>query len=105
MRSYENVFVMVPTLDNDGFQAEIESYKKFLGTQGVTITTEKEWGRRRLAYPIRDHSEGIFRVPAQRDVTYPMNSRFSGFGMVLNMSSRCSSAVLPATLTSGLGLL
>src|SRR5512132_2175080 len=34
-----------------------------------------------------------------------MNSTLSGLGTVLNISSRCSSEVLPATLTSGLGLL
>src|SRR5687768_14616000 len=32
-------------------------------------------------------------------------STFSGSGRVLNISIKCSSAVLPATLTSGLGLL
>src|SRR5688572_28703371 len=32
-------------------------------------------------------------------------SAFTGSGNVLNMSIRCSSEVLPATLTSGLGLL
>src|SRR5688572_26314124 len=32
-------------------------------------------------------------------------SALAGSGTVLNISSRCSSEVLPATLTSGLGLL
>ena len=62
MRSYENVFVMAPTLDAEAFQSEVDSLKKLLGTLGATITTEKEWGRRRLAYPIRDHSEGIYHI-------------------------------------------
>jgi small subunit ribosomal protein S6 len=62
MRAYETTFVMAPTLDTEGFQAEVDQLKKLIASHGGTITAEKEWGRRRLAFPIRDHSEGIYHI-------------------------------------------
>ncbi len=62
MRSYETTFVMTPTLDTEGFQAELEKVKELIGSHGGSITAEKEWGRRRLAYPIQGHAEGIYHI-------------------------------------------
>ena len=62
MRSYETTFILAPTLDAEGLAREIEAIKKVIGAQGGEITAEKEWGRRRLAYPLRDHSEGVYHI-------------------------------------------
>jgi small subunit ribosomal protein S6 len=62
MRDYETTFILVPTLDEDGVKNEIESVKKVITSEGGEITAEKEWGRRRLAYPLRDHSEGVYHI-------------------------------------------
>jgi small subunit ribosomal protein S6 len=62
MRSYETTFILAPTLEAEGVQREIDSVKKVITEQGGEITAEKEWGRRRLAYPIQDHSEGVYHV-------------------------------------------
>jgi len=62
MRSYETTFIIAPTLDTEGVAAEIAAVKKVIADQGGEVTAEKEWGRRRLAYPIRDHSEGVYHI-------------------------------------------
>ena len=62
MRAYETTFIMVPTLDAEGFQGEVDKLKELIGSHGGTITAEKEWGRRRLAYPILKNSEGIYHI-------------------------------------------
>ena len=62
MRAYEMTFILAPTLDDEGVKGEIEAVKKVLGDQGAEITAEKEWGRRRLAYPLNDHSEGVYHI-------------------------------------------
>lgn len=62
MRDYESTFILAPTLDQAGVQAEIDAVKGVITGQGGEITAEKEWGRRRLAYPIEDHSEGVYHI-------------------------------------------
>jgi small subunit ribosomal protein S6 len=62
MRAYETTFVLVPSLDGPQIQEEVSRVKEFIASQGGEITAEKEWGRRRLAYPIQDHSEGIYHI-------------------------------------------
>lgn len=62
MRAYETTFILVPSLDTEGIQTEIDAIKNVITTAGGEITAEKEWGRRRLAYPIMKNSEGIYHI-------------------------------------------
>lgn len=62
MRAYEMTFILAPTLEPEGLAAEIEAIKKLIAGEGGEITAEKEWGRRKLAYPIQDHSEGVYHI-------------------------------------------
>ena len=62
MRAYETTFILVPTLDAEGVTKEIEGIKGVITREGGEITAEKEWGRRRLAFPIEDHSEGVYHI-------------------------------------------
>lgn len=62
MRDYETTFILAPGLDDEGIQREIEAIKKVVTSQKGEITAEKEWGRRRLAFPIRDCSEGVYHI-------------------------------------------
>ena len=62
MRAYETMFLLVPSLDTEGAKREIDAIKDVIRALGGEVTAEKEWGRRRLAYPIRDHSEGIYQI-------------------------------------------
>jgi small subunit ribosomal protein S6 len=62
MRDYETTFILIPSLDEAGVKAEVEGIKKFLSSSGGEVTVEKEWGRRRLQFPIRDFSEGVYHI-------------------------------------------
>jgi small subunit ribosomal protein S6 len=62
MRAYETTFILTPTLDAEGFQREVDAIKAVITSNGGEVTQEKEWGRRRLAYPIQDNSEGIYHI-------------------------------------------
>ena len=62
MRAYETTFILAPSLDAEGFQREVDAIKGVITSNGGEITAEKEWGRRRLAYPIQDQSEGIYHI-------------------------------------------
>jgi small subunit ribosomal protein S6 len=56
------MFILVPTLDEAGVAAEIEIVKGAITAQDGEITAEKAWGRRRMAYPIRDFSDGVYHI-------------------------------------------
>ncbi len=62
MRPYESTFILVPTLDAKGVAREVETVKELITSHGGEVTAEKEWGRRRLAYPIRDFQEGVYHI-------------------------------------------
>ena len=62
MRPYETMFILAPSLDAEGMTREIDGIKSVIQAQGGEITAEKDWGRRRLAYPIRDQSEGHYQI-------------------------------------------
>jgi small subunit ribosomal protein S6 len=62
MRPYETTFILHPGLDADAVTREVSSLKQFISSQGGEVTVEKEWGRRKLAFPIKDQSEGTYYV-------------------------------------------
>jgi small subunit ribosomal protein S6 len=62
MRAYETMFILAPSLDAEGTKREVDAIKSVIQALGGEITAEKDWGRRRLAYPIRDNSEGAYQI-------------------------------------------
>jgi small subunit ribosomal protein S6 len=62
MRAYEMTFILAPTLDPEALAGEIAAIKKLIAGEGGEVTAEREWGRRKLAYPILDHSEGVYHI-------------------------------------------
>lgn len=62
MRRYEVVFVLAPTLSDDEVGQAIENFKKATEEKGAQIIKVDEWGKRRLAYSIKKHTEGIYTV-------------------------------------------
>ena len=62
MRRYEVVFILVPTMADDEVQQTLEVFKDAAQEKGAQILNVEEWGRRRLAYPIKNHKEGIFTL-------------------------------------------
>ena len=56
---YEILYIINPTLDEEGIKAIMEKFKAMVEAEG-TLTSIEEWGKRRLAYPINDLNEGYY---------------------------------------------
>ena len=56
---YEVLYIINPTLAEEGIQALVEKFKGIVEDHG-TLTSIDEWGKRRLAYPIEDLTEGYY---------------------------------------------
>jgi small subunit ribosomal protein S6 len=59
MHKYETLFVLSPVLDEEGLKAGIERIKGVIEQNGK-VTNVDEWGKRRLAYEIKDMTEGYY---------------------------------------------
>lgn len=71
MRKYEVVFVLRPDLDEEKHTAVIEKFKSLVESHGGEILKVDKWGKRRLAYEVKDLREGfyvIFQMNAETKV-------------------------------------
>ena len=57
--NYEVVYILDPALGEEAIAAMIEKFKALVETQG-TVAAIDDWGKRRLAYPINDLTEGYY---------------------------------------------
>jgi len=62
MRGYEFMFILAPNLDDTASLEVIERVEGILTGQDAEIVSLKPWERRRLAYPIAGHSEGLYML-------------------------------------------
>lgn len=60
MNGYEFMFILDPTLDDTASLAVVERVEGIVKGQGGEIVSLKPWERRRLAYPIGGHHEGLY---------------------------------------------
>lgn len=54
------VYIIAPTIPDDTIEGAVERVNGIVSTRGGEITKTDIWGRRRLAYPLNDHREGIY---------------------------------------------
>ena len=59
INSYETLFVIDPDLTEEATKALIEKFSKLISDNGEIVETN-EWGKRKLAYPINDKTEGYY---------------------------------------------
>ena len=78
MAKYETMLVTSSALDEEASAALIGKFKSLIEANG-TIDSVGDWGKRRLAYPIEDETEGVYTVikftsepdfPAEQDRNY-----------------------------------
>lgn len=62
MRKYEVVFVHRPDLDEEKSTALIERFKDLIETHGGEVLKIDKWGKRRLAYEVKDLREGVYII-------------------------------------------
>ena len=59
INKYETIFVLDSTKTEDEITALVEKFKSLIEANGE-IESVDEWGKRRLAYPINDLTEGYY---------------------------------------------
>ena len=57
--NYEAVYILDPNLSEDQIAALVARFKGVVENNG-TVSEVNEWGKRRLAYPINDLTEGYY---------------------------------------------
>ena len=65
MRKYELMAVLAPDIAEEAMPGELERITGYITTGGGEVTeliTTSPWGRRRLAYPIRDYRDGFYAL-------------------------------------------
>ena len=61
MAKYETMLVTSAALDEEASAALIGKFKSLIEANG-TIDSVDDWGKRRLAYPIEDQTEGVYTL-------------------------------------------
>jgi small subunit ribosomal protein S6 len=62
MRPYEIMVILDPTLDERTVEPSLEAFLNVIRSDGGRVDKVDIWGRRRLAYEILKHAEGIYAV-------------------------------------------
>ncbi len=62
MRAYELMVILDPTIDERTVAPMMEKYLELVTADGGSVENVDVWGKRRLAYDIQKHSEGIYVV-------------------------------------------
>lgn len=59
--SYETIFIIDGTFDEESAKALQEKFTNLIAANG-TVESVDEWGKRRLAYEIKDRTEGFYTL-------------------------------------------
>ncbi len=57
---YELVFIAQPEIDENSLSAINERVAQFISAEKGQVNSTELWGRRPLAYPIKNHMEGNY---------------------------------------------
>jgi len=60
MRKYETVIVLVPEMEEQDQKSFIERVSGIVSENGGVVEKVDNWGKKKLAYPIRKKEEGIY---------------------------------------------
>lgn len=62
MHNYELMIIFDTKLGEDDVAAYVEKFSNHLEFLNGKILSVNKWGKRRLAYPINKHTEGVYLV-------------------------------------------
>lgn len=62
VRSYEIMLIIRPELEEEAVQAVIDRVTKIITSANGEVTNVDQWGKRKLAYEIKDNTEGFYVV-------------------------------------------
>ncbi|MDD5591641.1 MAG: 30S ribosomal protein S6 [Dehalococcoidales bacterium] len=59
-RGYELVMVISPEVADEQLEAKVDEVSRFITERGGVIASVEQWGKRKLAYPIKSFTEGNY---------------------------------------------
>lgn len=62
MRNYELMTVFRPDIEDQAVEGAVEKLNGLISARGGQVEGTDTWGRRRMAYTIRDFRDGIYSV-------------------------------------------
>jgi small subunit ribosomal protein S6 len=62
LRDYELVVILSPELAEEDIPAAIDRLSRLIVDRGGELKDVNRWGRRKLAYPIKNHLEGNYLI-------------------------------------------
>jgi small subunit ribosomal protein S6 len=62
MRHYEVMVILDPTLDERTVAPTLDNFLNVIRTSGGNVEKVEVWGKRRLSFEIKKHTEGIYAV-------------------------------------------
>lgn len=60
MRKYELICIFQPDLEETAFKGALERVQGWVAEAGGSVDKTEVWGRRKLAYAIRKHTDGQY---------------------------------------------
>jgi len=60
MRNYELVTIISPEVDGEELPKVVEKVNRFISDRNGIVEETEQWGRRKLAYPIKKFMEGDY---------------------------------------------
>ena len=60
MRDYELVAIISPEVDEEGVSKIVDKVTQSINSRGGAVEEVKNWGRRKLAYPLRKFMEADY---------------------------------------------
>lgn len=60
MKQYTGMFIIRPTLTEDGYKAVVADIQKLFADNQSQVIEVKEWGMRDMAYEIEDFRKGYY---------------------------------------------
>ena len=60
LRDYELVLIVSPEAQEEKFDAVVDNVSRFITGKGGIISDVEQWGKKRLAYPIKHFEQGSY---------------------------------------------
>jgi len=60
LRDYELVVIISPEVVDEAVDSVVDSVSRFITENGGTVSAVEQWGKRKLAYPIKHFMEGSY---------------------------------------------
>ena len=62
MKKYEGMFIIKADLAKEDLEKTVTQVQEIIKKEKGSLDNIKEWGKQKLAYPIKKHKEGVYHL-------------------------------------------